>query len=401
MGQVDTAALLHRFRPVVQYDSRESFYADSTAIVTDFVLREPGQPVRCNTLMSRDGTLLASGAPTAGEAQLGLDFLTAPTYPGGHGVSRHDYLDERGHDYVADAGRMHVLPGYANQVYGHAARDDDGRIWLQYWFFYYYNDKAFLGIGLHEGDWEMIQIRLDRNGRPNVATYAQHAEGERASWNAVEREQTPDGSAPVVYSARGSHASYFQRGTYPQAPLVPDHNDAGGPRVRPELVVLTDDDPGWARWPGRWGSTVKRNFFESDSPSAPREHSQWRDPGAFHQAARPHQVAVAARAALATVAADLAPPAPAIEVHREDGRAVIEYSFPWLRAGQAAAVGILATIDSAEDPRPPATYSFPVTGPSGSFEHPLELEEREYRVRVAAFSQAGLESTVVTDALPA
>src|SRR5919206_3931315 len=32
VGQVDTAALLHRFRPVVQYDSRESFYADSTAI---------------------------------------------------------------------------------------------------------------------------------------------------------------------------------------------------------------------------------------------------------------------------------------------------------------------------------------------------------------------------------
>src|SRR5205085_3523375 len=181
---------------------------------------------------------------------------------------------------------MHALPGYANEIYGHAAHDEQGRIWLQYWFFYYYNDKAFFGIGLHEGDWEMIQIRLDPSGKPNVATYAQHRQGERAAWKDVEQEEeAPEGLAPVVYSARGSHASYFRRGLYLEAPVVPDHNDAAGKRVRPDVLVISDGTPGWAQWPGRWGSTPKRNAFESDSPRGPREHSQWRDPGGFHDAA--------------------------------------------------------------------------------------------------------------------
>jgi hypothetical protein len=33
----DVSALLQRYRPVVHYDSHESFYADSVAIMTDRV----------------------------------------------------------------------------------------------------------------------------------------------------------------------------------------------------------------------------------------------------------------------------------------------------------------------------------------------------------------------------
>lgn len=401
MPEPDAEALLHCFRPVVQYDSRESYYADSVAIVTDLVVPAAGKQARCNVLKAKDRTILAAGAPAAGQAKLELDFLTGPpSYAGGHQVTRDDLLDETGRDYVADAARMHVLPGYANQIYGHVARDEKDRIWLQYWFFYYYNDKAFLRIGLHEGDWEMIQIRLDANGNPNVATYAQHRQGERASWGQVEKDQTPDGPAPVVYSARGSHASYFRHGMALPAPIVPDQNDGAGPRVRPELVVLTDTSPGWVRWPGHWGGTPRRNVLESDSPRGPREHSQWRDPGAFHAAARPHQVVAPMRAAVAAAVADQVPPAPAIEVRRERGRAVIDYRFPPPAAGQPPAVGILATVDAPEDPRPPATYSFPVTGASGTIRHKLDLQDGTYRVRVTAFSQAGLESELVTQPVP-
>jgi Vacuolar protein sorting-associated protein 62 len=394
VSQPDTAALLRRYGPVVQYDSHESFYADSAAIVTDLVVGE-----RCNFLKS-GRTIVAAGAPKAGQGQLSLDFLTGTTYPGDRSVSRDDLLDETGRDYVADAARMHVLPGYAHHVYGHAAHDEEDRIWLQYWFFYYYNNKAFLGIGCHEGDWEMIQIRLDRAGRPNVATYAQHRQGERASWRDVEREDTPDGPVPVVYSARGSHASYFQPGVYPQAPVVPDQNDAGGPRVRPEVVVISDATPGWAQWPGHWGSTPRDNVFESDSPRGPREHDQWKEPGKFHAAARQHKVVDVTRAAQVALAATLAPPTPAIDVRREGRHAVIDYSFPTPAGGQASPVGILATVDAPSDPRPPATYSFPISDLRGSIEHPLELEERAYEVRVRGFSQEGLESELVTRALP-
>ena len=37
MSDPDVAALLQRYRPVVAYDSQESFYADSVAIMTDRV----------------------------------------------------------------------------------------------------------------------------------------------------------------------------------------------------------------------------------------------------------------------------------------------------------------------------------------------------------------------------
>jgi hypothetical protein len=395
MADVDTDALLRRYSPVVQYDSQESFYADSVGIITDLVL-----PRRCNYLKS-GRTILAAGAPKAGQGQLSLDFLTGTSYPGGRAVSRDDLVDETGREYVADAAHMHVQPGYADQVYGHAVRDEQDRIWLQYWFFYYYNNKAFLGIGLHEGDWEMIQIRLNRAGRPNVATYAQHREGERASWSDVERDDSEDGAVPVVYSARGSHASYFQAGVYPQAPVVPDRNDAGGPRVRPNLVVISDGGPGWAQWPGHWGSTPKENFFESDSPRGPREHAQWSDPGGFHAAARPHELLQDTRLAQFDLASVLAPPTPTIAVRREGRHAVVDYSFEAPAGQQAPPIGLVVTIDAPGDPRPPATYSFPIEGLRGSVEHKLRLEDREYRVRVRAFSKEGLESDAVTAVLPA
>jgi hypothetical protein len=143
----DTAALLRRYRPVLQYDSQESFYADSVAIITDLAV--PGS-TSCNYLKSAAGKVIAARRPKAGQAQLKIEFLTAPKYATGVVAKRDDYLDETGRDHVADAGQMHIQPGYADQIYGHAVTDDHARIWLQYWFFHYYN-KAFFGIGLHEG----------------------------------------------------------------------------------------------------------------------------------------------------------------------------------------------------------------------------------------------------------
>jgi hypothetical protein len=84
---------------------------------------------------------------------LDLAFLHGDHYPDAPhtAVAAEDYIDVVGQDYIAEAHAMHLLPGMANQVYGHAVRDSDGALWLQYWFFYYYNDKAMLGNGRHEG----------------------------------------------------------------------------------------------------------------------------------------------------------------------------------------------------------------------------------------------------------
>jgi hypothetical protein len=391
----EVSALLQRYRPVVQYDSHESYFADSVAIMTDRVTPGSGQALRCNTLKNAAGKVIASAQPWARQAQLDLAFLRLK-YAIGGAAQRGDYLDATGRDYVADARRMHALPQYRNQIYGHAVTDEQGRLWLQYWFFYYYNNKAFMGIGLHEGDWEMMQIRLDRQNKPNVLTCSQHREGGRASWANAERVMTPDGPAPVVYPARGSHACYFRPGVHKEAPVVPDYNDAKGPRIRPDLVVISDNSPRWVRWPGRWGSTPRRNFLESDSPSGPLRHWQWRDPARFHAEARPALQGVA-RAQPPTVVA----PAPQIAVHRDDGHAVIDYRFKKPTRGQPPPAGIVVSVDAADDESPPATYTFPVTGREGAVEHPLDLEPHPYEVRVTAFTQSGDTSETATARLGA
>lgn len=95
-----------------------------------------------------------------------------------------------------------------------------GRVALQYWLHYYYDDWA----NRHEGDWESITILLDLEpwvigaGREldadellqgcagRDAGYSSHEDGYRRAWKDVQR--TADGR-PIVYVARGSQASYF------------------------------------------------------------------------------------------------------------------------------------------------------------------------------------------------
>jgi hypothetical protein len=387
MSKEAVADLLRRYRPVIQYDSHESFYADSIAMMTDRVTPGGGQR-HCNVLKDGAGKVIASAKPSAGQPQLNVDFLKRK-YAIGRAAQRSDYLDATGRDHVADARLMHALPQYRNKVYGHAVPDAQGRLWLQYWLFYYYNDKAFLGIGLHEGDWEMVQMRLDRQYKPNVLTYSQHLEGARASWANVVRAKTQDGPVPVVFCARGSHACYFRPGVYKEAPVVPDYCNAKGPRIRPDLVVVSAHSPGWVTWPGLWGSTRKRNWVESPSPRGPMQHWNWKDPEIFHNKAHPARRA-------APRAPDLVPPAPTIAVHREGGHAVIDYRFKKPTVGQPPPVGIVVSVDAPGDGLPPATYTFPVTDLKGSVEHPLELEPRPYVVRVTAFAQGGNAGDAVT-----
>lgn len=389
----DVAELLQRYRPVIQYDSQESFFADSVAIMTDRVTPGTG-PNRWNTLKNPAGQVLASAKPSGGQAQLNLGFLRQK-YALGTAATRDDYLDATGRDYVADALRMHAIPAYRNQIYGHAVTDADGRLWLQYWFFYYYNNKAFMGIGTHEGDWEMMQIRLDKQYKPNVLTYSQHREGARASWGDVKKVSTPEGPAPVVFCARGSHACYFTPGTHKEAPVVPDYCDAKGQLIRPAVVVISDNGPPWSPWPGKWGSTPRRNFLESDSPRGPSQHWQWREPARFHAAARPGMQPQPVTRGLPP------PPAPKIEAHREGEHAVIDYRFRKPTAAQLPPVGIVVSIDAADDDSPPATYTFSLNGLEGTVEHPSELDPRPYVVRVTAFSQAGDAAEAVTARLGA
>ena len=70
----ELTALLNRHRPLLQYDSLESFRADSAATICGLVA-----PGRCNGLYRGDGTLIAATAAREGEARARARLPAPPT----------------------------------------------------------------------------------------------------------------------------------------------------------------------------------------------------------------------------------------------------------------------------------------------------------------------------------
>ena len=252
--------LLRQFLPRLRYDSNEQYFADSPAQWTD----NPGHELRRG-----DGTLLAR-APA-----LSLGLLGETEYSDGRAVQPNDFISDPRRDYRAQYVTLRVArPDLKNRTYGHAV-EQNGRLWLQYWLWYFYNDYSLaLNAGLHEGDWEMVQLRM-HGDEPDVAVYAQHVNAEKRAWTDVEQ----DDGHPVVYVARGSHASYFEAGFHTTEAW---YDIADGKRKSPELTleILDGDGPGWARWRGRWGDTQPRlpGGLQQPSPTGPGAKAQWSAP---------------------------------------------------------------------------------------------------------------------------
>ena len=283
------ADLLRKYQPVVRFDSHEAFFAHDVRAMADnhWFRLESGQVSR------EDESYVIAERP-------GLAFLTLTEgrYPNerAYGEGDHFGLDLSGAErFVDKAGNYREmerdLPAEVrDRVYGRAWPDDPdaGEVWLQYWYFYLYNDAQFGGrFDLHEGDWEMVQI-LVRGGEPATAIYAQHAYAESMDWARVHKDPAHD-DCPIVYAGRGSHASYFERGLHRThvrvaslfIPLWWDATDGEGPELRQELEIL-DPVPPWADWGGRWGGTGQV------SPVGPVSHGQWDDPATLAEVAIEH-----------------------------------------------------------------------------------------------------------------
>ena len=388
------AELLQRFLPYLQYDSLESFRSDSAAILPEYFFDDGSMEGYTNTLKRAGGSIVAAAQPQQGQKQLDLAFL-GKRYPGGGAAAATDYLDAAGRRYVEDARRLHADVRYADRTYGYVVREPNGPTWLQYWFFYYYNDKNFFGAGLHEGDWEMIQLRMGREGVPNAATFAQHRDGEAFNWSDLELRDSPEGPAPVVYVGRGSHASFSTAGEHwPMWPLpYPDYADGKGSSVRPTLEVLSDGEPAWLVWPGKWGSS-------DSSPTGPAHKGQWRNPTAFHVECGGATRGRVKKRAKPTPMLPV-PPAPDVSIERVGDQAVIKYEFPTpLPPGAARPERLVVSIDTPDDDLPPASHAFTVrTTGAGVVAHPMRLEDKSYVVRTVAYSEEGVQSDVVETAL--
>ena len=239
-----TTDLLRTYAPQLRYETQETYFADSAAEMTDNYVAGSRQ----NYLVNSSGTRLAAANPADPLANLSLSFLGDPSYADGRAAATSDYLDAANTYYQQDAQRMRAA-GYGDRVYGRVATVA-GKTWLQYWLFSYYNPQNVLGFGVHEGDWEFVQVGLNADGAPDVATYAQHDGGERCAWSSVQRTT---GGAPVVYVALASHASYFSSGINPRGFYPDDYHRGSGYQVRPALEIVTPGHAvhGLARQVGR------------------------------------------------------------------------------------------------------------------------------------------------------
>jgi hypothetical protein len=208
-----------------------------------------------------------------------------------------------------------LTEGSRPAVYAHVATDSGhpGRLALQYWLFYAYNDWN----NLHEGDWEMIQLVFDaRDARealgeePVSIGFSQHEGAERAEWD-DDKLELVDGTRPVVYPAAGSHANFYDDALFvgTSAEQGVGCDDTRGPHVQldPRVYTIPSEDAAarsafpWIAFEGRWGE-LQQAFF--NGPTGPNLKRQWREPIEWSEGWRTRSYAVPTGGAFGTDATD-------------------------------------------------------------------------------------------------
>jgi hypothetical protein len=208
-----------------------------------------------------------------------------------------------------------VSEGHKPTVYAHVATDPahPGRLALQYWLFYAYNDWN----NLHEGDWEMIQLDFDAAGAgealakgPASVGYSQHEGAEKASWG-DDKLHLVDGTHPVVYPAAGSHANFFDEGLFlgssAQQGVGCDNTIGPHDDLRPAVATIPSDPTQaraefpWIDFQGRWGE-LQPAFF--NGPTGPNLKTQWTKPITWSEDWRDQSFTVPAGSVFGTAATD-------------------------------------------------------------------------------------------------
>jgi hypothetical protein len=230
------------------------------------------------------------------------------------------HLDFPGHalnagcDYERWTRRL--ADGSEPTVYAHVATEGGrpGKLALQYWFFYTFNDFN----NTHEGDWEMIQLVFDADDasealgqEPVSVGYSSHEGAERASWG-DDKLEVVDETHPVVYPSIGSHANKFTDALYlgSSAEAGVGCDDTRGPHreLRPAVATIPSDpdaalaDFPWIDFEGRWGE-LQKAFF--NGPTGPNMKRQWTEPISWSEGWREKSYAVPTGGLFGTSATDL------------------------------------------------------------------------------------------------
>jgi hypothetical protein len=283
--------LAERYAPVLEL-STDTYGCEGAA---------PLVPVNVNVLLPNDEVVLrgpwdttnvvkvapAAQDLTSNRVGYHLDFPGDPLNPGCTYVEWQKRLDAKGEP----------------TIYAHVTTDPayPGKLALQYWFFYVFNDFN----NLHEGDWEMIQLDFDApTARAALATqptevgYSQHEGGESAGWSDGKLRKV-DGTHPVVYPAAGSHANFYSSALFlgRSAAQGVGCDDTRGPNeeLRPALAVIPEARDAylreypWLGFQGRWGE-LQPAFY--NGPTGPNTKDQWTEPITWTQSWRPQAFAI-------------------------------------------------------------------------------------------------------------
>jgi hypothetical protein len=257
-------------------------------IPVDFVLGRVDIPLLISETGGPSGPrMVVAESPSAGDLY-GLEQPHFLDFPGSPVQPRCDYRR-----YFANRDASEDIPRVA---YAHIYQEPDtDELALQYWMFYYFNDWN----NNHEGDWEMIMLFFDAGTveealtrEPTRVVYAQHGGGERADWD--DDKLSKEDGHPVVYVARGAHASFFEQNTY----LGLAENGTGfgcettkGPHRRFALEAIVvphepagpDDPYAWLGFSGRWGEFQRSEW---NGPTGPNVKTSWYEPVSWSERVR-------------------------------------------------------------------------------------------------------------------
>ena len=164
---------------------------------------EPYRPVPVDPLFGRSDVRLVDSN--------GRLIRTAPAAADLYGRSDRTYLDfpgsplDPGCDYEQWADR--IFAGKPPTAYARVVAEPGkpGKLALQYWLYYPFNDWN----NKHESDWEMIQLMFDASTAsealersPTEVGYSQHEGAERAAWDDDKLQKRA--AHPIVFPGRGS-----------------------------------------------------------------------------------------------------------------------------------------------------------------------------------------------------
>ena len=266
---------------------------------------EPYLPLPVDIILNNDRVLvrdslmnnavIATGPSAQELATLGpttyLDFPGDPRRPGcTYETDEKSRIEE-----------LDLVPSvYARVIYD----EEESKLALQYWFFWYFNHWN----NTHESDWEGIQIQWDdvagvENALatpPSRIGYSQHGNGELANWG-DDKVQLEDGTHPLVYPAAGSHATFFSNDTF----LAWGERNSGfgcdiaapeSVRTPLDVILLPNDvDPtgefAWLLYWGRWGERQPGSF---NGPRGPMFNNRWDEPFETFETWRPFSIVVPA-----------------------------------------------------------------------------------------------------------